>query len=220
MICPSILSADFSSLKEILKQMEESGIQVVHFDVMDNHFVPNLTFGAKLIADLRPHSSLLFDAHLMIENPQKDLNLYLDAGADFITVHYEACLKEDLKNMADKVHSANKKLGISIKPQTPPQVLDSLLPFIDLVLVMSVEPGFGGQKMIPHCLDKLCYFNKKQKEENLSFIVQVDGGVNRETFEDTLKAGAHWLVIGSAFFKEKTFDFYPKWLEEVLHAKR
>lgn len=219
MICPSILSADFSSLKEILKQMEEAGIKVVHFDVMDNHFVPNLTFGAKLIADLRPHSSLFFDAHLMIDNPLKDLNLYLDAGADLITVHYEACLKEDLKSMAYKVRSANKKFGISIKPQTPPEELDSFLPLIDLVLVMSVEPGFGGQKMIPHCLDKLSYFNKKQKEENLSFIVQVDGGVNRETFENTLKAGAQWLVIGSAFFKEPTFDFYPKWLEEVLHAK-
>lgn len=218
MICPSILSADFSSLKETLKEMQASGIEAVHFDVMDNHFVPNLTFGAKLIADLRPHSSLFFDAHLMIDRPEKDLDLYLEAGADLITVHYEASSLEALKEMSQKVRQKNKKFGISIKPATRPETLIPLIPFMDLLLVMTVEPGFGGQKMISPCLNKIQAFRKLAEEAGNPVVVQTDGGINRETFLEALKAGTDWFVIGSAFFKEKDFGFYPQWLKEALHA--
>ncbi|PKL11908.1 MAG: ribulose-phosphate 3-epimerase, partial [Spirochaetae bacterium HGW-Spirochaetae-6] len=132
MICPSILSADFSQLKEILPRMEQCGIQVVHFDVMDNHFVPNLTFGPKFIADLRRYSKMTFDVHLMISQPEKTLDQYLDAGADYLTVHYEATSLFELKNMSQKVRSAGKKFGVSIKPKTPVSVYEDILELMDL----------------------------------------------------------------------------------------
>jgi ribulose-phosphate 3-epimerase len=210
LICPSILSADFSRLKEILWEMEKQGIQTVHFDVMDNHFVPNLTFGHKFIEDLRPHSKLFFDAHLMIDSPENYLDLYLNAGADLITVHYEATTHEHIMQMSQKVRAQGKKFGVSLKPGTSPTVLNELGDELDLILIMSVEPGFGGQQMISSCIDKIAQC--KSFFAGKSILVQVDGGINQENIQDVIRQGVDWIVIGSAFFKQKDYGFFLKYL--------
>lgn len=196
--------------------MEKNEIQVVHFDVMDNHFVPNLTFGHKLIQDLRPHSSLLFDVHLMIEKPENNIEHYLKAGADIVVIHYEAVVEKDsIPIMSEKVRAEGKKFGISIKPKTPPTVLENFLDNIDLVLVMTVEPGFGGQKIIPECIEKIPYIKQLIQKSQKNIILQIDGGVNYENLESLFLKGADWFVVGSAFFKEKDFSFYPRLLKKI-----
>lgn len=216
MICPSILSADFSDLKDTLGKLEESSVKVVHFDVMDNHFVPNLTFGAKFIKDLRKHSNLTFDVHLMIDNPQDSLDLYLDAGADLITVHYESTRPELFESMAKKVHEKGKKFGVSLKPATPTFVLNGILEHLDLILVMTVEPGFGGQKMLAHCLDKIPQIKKLAKENSLdNILIQVDGGITKDNLKEVFLKGCDWFVAGSAFFKEKDFNILPDLLNAI-----
>ncbi len=216
MVCPSILSADFSNIPNTLKKMEEAGVEVVHFDVMDNHFVPNLTFGPKFIKDMRAHSSLFFDAHLMIDTPEKSLDSYLDAGADLITVHYESTHLSELLKMSEKVRSKNKKFGVSIKPKTPVNCLTPLLDKIDLALIMTVEPGFGGQKIIDNCIDKIEELRLICKENNKKIIIQADGGINKENLKLIIEKGVHWVVMGSAFFKEKDFTFFPKQFKEEI----
>jgi ribulose-phosphate 3-epimerase len=216
-ICPSILSADFSSLKETLKSLKAAGIEVVHFDVMDNHFVPNLTFGAKFIGDLRKHSDLFFDAHLMIDNPEKDIPLYLEAGADLITVHFEATGPEQFESMSRAVREKGKKIGVSLKPGTPVSALKPFLSLFDLVLVMTVEPGFGGQKLIEACVDKISQLASLKGESD--FIIQVDGGINRDNLREITHKGADWFVLGSAFFKETDFKFYLKYLNEIQNER-
>lgn len=215
MICPSILSADFSLLKETLQEMEKAGIEVVHFDVMDNHFVPNLTFGHKFIGDLRKHSKLFFDAHLMIENPEKNIQLYLDSGADLVTVHLEAIRHSRIDEMSELTRKAGKKFGISIKPKTAVSELLPILESVDLVLVMTVEPGFGGQKLIPECLPKITELQELKKKNNFSFIIQADGGIDRSNLETLCRLGNEWYVMGSAFFKEPDFSFFPAFLKQI-----
>lgn len=210
MICPSILSADFSSLKETLSQLKTAGIKVVHFDVMDNHFVPNLTFGHKFIEDLRKHSDLMFDTHLMIDKPEDNITHYIKAGADLITVHYEATAPEAIALMSRTVRSSGKKFGLSIKPATPAHVLTGLLPLLDLILVMTVEPGFGGQPIIEDCIGKIS--SLKKMTADFKTIIQVDGGVNKDNISRIVKEGADWLVVGSAFFKEKDYTAFNRFL--------
>lgn len=215
MICPSILSADFSDLKNILNNMKAKGLKVVHFDVMDNHFVPNLTFGHKLIQDLRDKSDLFFDAHLMIDSPEKWLDLYIKSGADLITIHYEATQAEAIKEMSQKVRDAGIKFGVSIKPGTEAEELFPFFDDLDLILVMTVEPGFGGQKLIGNCLEKVNSLKQEIKKESKDILIQVDGGINKDNIATVLENGADWFVVGSAFFKEKDYGFFPELLNKL-----
>ncbi len=196
-IAPSLLSADFSKLQEEVKDIEQGGADWLHLDVMDGHFVPNITFGPGLIKALRPHSNLFFDVHLMIENPDKYINEFADSGADMIVVHAEACTH--LHRTIQSIHAAGKKAGVALNPATSLSVLDYILPELDMVLLMSVNPGFGGQKFI-NIVPKLERLTAMCKEQGVSPLIQVDGGITPETAPLVTAAGANVLVAGSAVF--------------------
>ena len=196
-IAPSLLSADFSKLQEEVKDIEQGGADWLHLDVMDGHFVPNITFGPGLIKALRPHSNLFFDVHLMIENPDKYIQEFADSGADMIVVHAEACTH--LHRTIQSIHATGKKAGVALNPATSLSVLDYILPDVDLVLLMSVNPGFGGQKFI-NIVPKLERLMEMCKEQGVSPLVQVDGGITSETAPLVVNAGANVLVAGSAVF--------------------
>lgn len=198
-LSPSLLSADFSDLAGALKVIESAGSGAVHIDVMDGHFVPPITYGQPVVKSIRPHTSLPFDVHLMIENPQAAIDSFVEAGADWITFHYEATAHSDL--CIQKIHAAGKKAGVAICPSTPVSVLENVLPLADLILVMTVNPGWGGQKLIPYCVDKVRQLVKIRTEQDLSFKISVDGGVNQNTVSDVLAAGTDIVVSGSSFFK-------------------
>jgi len=170
----------------------------VHLDVMDGQFVPNLTFGPKLVEDLRPRSRAFFDAHLMVETPERIVKAFADAGADSITFHLEAAVHPH--RLLQEIRGLGKKAGISIVPSTPAGMLSELLPFVDLILIMTVNPGFGGQRLIPECLDKLRFLAEERQKRGLGYLLSVDGGINSETAASAITAGADVLVIGSAFF--------------------
>lgn len=197
-ISPSILSADFAKMGEDIKRITEGGADMIHCDVMDGTFVPNISFGPKMIADIRSYTSLPLDVHLMVNRPERYIDVYAKAGADYIVVHYEACgtLIDTLK----KIRKLGKKSGLVISPDTPAEVVYDYLPLTDLILVMSVYPGFSGQKFLPSSLEKLEKISAKIKESGLNIRLQIDGGINEETVKLVKKAGADTVVAGSSVF--------------------
>ena len=203
-ISPSILSADFSQLGNEIKRLEEGGADMIHVDVMDGHFVPNLTIGPPVIESLRKHTKLFFDVHLMISPVHKYIKDYADAGADIITIHPEAT--ENLENSINHIKKLNKKVGVSLNPDTKISIISELLEKIDLVLIMSVFPGFGGQKFMPEVVEKIKNLKKIQKEKKLSFDIEVDGGINFSNSKIVIEAGANILVSGTTIFKENNGD--------------
>ena len=203
-ISPSILSADFSQLGNEIKRLEEGGADMIHVDVMDGHFVPNLTIGPPVIKALKKHSSVLFDVHLMISPVHKYIEAYSDAGADIITIHPEAT--DNLKNSILKIKELNKKVGVSLNPETKIDSILNVLDKIDLVLIMSVNPGFGGQKFMPEVLIKIKELKKIQKEKKLNFDIEIDGGINFDNSKAAIEAGANILVSGTTIFKSNNGD--------------
>ncbi len=198
-ISPSILSADFNQLGNEIKRLEEAGADMIHVDVMDGHFVPNLTMGPPIIKSLRKYTKLPFDVHLMISPVHKYIKDYADAGADIITIHPETT--DNLEDSIQHIKKLNKKIGISLNPETQIEVVKNFLKKIDLVLIMSVHPGFGGQKFIPKILDKIKELKKIKDQQNLNFDIEVDGGINFDNSKLVIKAGANILVSGTTIFK-------------------
>jgi ribulose-phosphate 3-epimerase len=198
-IAPSILSADFSKLGEEIADVEKGGADYIHVDVMDGHFVPNITIGPLIVEAIKPITSLPLDVHLMIENPDDYIPAFANAGADIITVHQEACVH--LHRTIQLIKDQGKKAGVVINPATPAEVLRPILPDIDLVLVMTVNPGFGGQAFIGNCVNKIEQIALMRDEMDLTFEIEVDGGVNKITAKQCTDAGADVLVAGSAVFK-------------------
>ena len=203
-ISPSILSADFSQLGSEIKRLEEGGADMIHVDVMDGHFVPNLTIGPPVIKALRNQSSLKFDVHLMISPVHKYIDAYANAGADIITIHPEAT--ENLEDSIKKIKELKKKVGVSLNPETKIDLIINFLDKIDLVLIMSVNPGFGGQKFMPEVLTKIKDLKKIQKERNLNFDIEIDGGINFDNCKIAIEAGANILVSGTTVFKSNNGD--------------
>lgn len=197
-VAPSLLSCDFTRMGDELRDLALAGADWAHLDVMDGHFVTNLTFGLPVIAALRPVSDLVFDVHLMIEDPEAYLDRYIDAGADVVTVHYEAC--RDVTAALRAIRARGRKAGLSIKPNTPATAILPYLAEADMILVMTVEPGYGGQKLIPTCLDKLRELRDYAREAGREILLEVDGGVNATNAQAVREAGADVLVAGSAVF--------------------
>ena len=198
-IAPSLLSADFSKLQEEVKDIELGDAEWLHLDVMDGHFVPNITFGPGLVKALRPHSNLFFDVHLMIENPDQYIGEFANAGADMIVVHAEACTH--LHRTIQSIHALGKKAGVALNPATSLSVLDYILPDLDMVLLMSVNPGFGGQKFIPETLEKARQVRALIEESGREIDLEIDGGVNFENVEEIKAAGVNIIVAGNTVFK-------------------
>lgn len=197
-LAPSLLSADFSNLGNAIKLIEEKKAGFVHVDVMDGMFVPQISYGQPVVKSLRPLTDLVFDVHLMIEHPENHIKSFAESGADYITFHYEA--SENPNAVIDLIHSFDKKAGISVKPKTPVSAIEKYLADVELVLVMTVEPGFGGQKIISECVDKVKELVELRKKLNLDFKISVDGGVNENTIQSVIDAGSDVIVSGSAFF--------------------
>lgn len=197
-LAPSILSADFARLAEQVHAAEEGGAAVLHVDVMDGHFVPNITIGPPVVKSLRKATKMPLDCHLMIEDPDKYIEAFANAGADWISVHQEACVH--LHRTLDCIHEHNCRAGVVINPATPVDTLSEVLDMVDYVLVMSVNPGFGGQKFIPNSLHKLSRLARIRSDRNLSYRIEVDGGVALDTVQAIVRAGAEILVAGNAVF--------------------
>ena len=200
-ISPSILSCDFSEIGSEIEKLNNSGADLIHIDVMDGHFVPNLTFGPPVISKIRKCSKLPFDVHLMISPVEKYIQDYANAGADIITFHPEAT--NNIQRTINVIKSCKKRVGISLNPETPSTIIENYLKEIDLILIMSVNPGFAGQKFIPEVLEKVKFFRSKIENENLNIDIEIDGGIDFETAPLAIKAGANILVSGTTIFKGK-----------------
>ena len=203
-ISPSILSADFSQLANEIRRLENGGADMIHVDVMDGHFVPNLTIGPPVIKSLKKHSSILFDVHLMISPVHKYIKAYADAGADIITIHPEAT--NDINSSISLIKELNKKVGVSLNPETKVDIIIEHLDKIDLVLIMSVNPGVGGQKFMPEVLSKVEELKNLRTARNLDFDIEIDGGINFENSKMAIRAGANILVSGTTIFKSNNGD--------------
>ena len=200
-IAPSILSADFNKLEEEILKVQDAGAEFLHFDVMDGHFVPNISFGIPVLKNIAHSHKMINDVHIMISNPKKYAEEFIKSGAEYLTFHYEAVRSDkDVYEVIDLIHSFGGKAGLSIKPKTSVEVLEKFLPKLDLVLVMSVEPGFGGQSFIPSALDKIAYLRKIIDECKYHCLIEVDGGINAETGKLCKEAGVDVLVAGSYLF--------------------
>ncbi len=210
MVAPSLLSADFLHLKREIESVQEAGADMLHIDVMDGHFVPNMTFGSFIVKQIKSVAKVPLDVHLMIESPQAWISTYIDAGADFLTIHYEADCH--LNRSVAEVKKLGRKAGVSINPSTHPVLLEYILEYIDLVLVMSVNPGFGGQKFIENSVKKIEWLYDYREKHGLNFLIEVDGGVSEENVSVLSKAGVDVFVAGSAIFSK---DNYRAVIEKI-----
>lgn len=201
-IAPSLLAADFLNLESEMKKLELVNCEWLHLDVMDGNFVPNQTFGYDLIGKLRKHSTKVFDVHLMITNPEKYVKAYAKAGAEYFTFHIEAMKDKSVLDLISQIKAENMKAGIAIKPGTSVEEIINYLPMIDMVLVMSVEPGFGGQSFMPNSIDKIAYLDKLRSENKYNYLIQVDGGISDQTYKSVVEVGCNSLVAGSYLFKD------------------
>lgn len=212
-VSPSILAADFNNLDKEIEKVDNSSCEWIHLDVMDGKFVPNTTFDEKLIKELRKQTKKIFDVHLMIENPDETIDKYYEAGADYVTFHYEAC--EDISKVLKKCHEQQRKIGISIKPGTDVIVLDEYLKDLDLILIMSVEPGKGGQKFMPSAISKIEYLKEQKQKNGYKYLIEVDGGINYDTAKMVKDAGCEAVVAGTYLFKNDDFIKVTKELGEL-----
>ena len=203
-LSPSLLSCDFAKIGSELKDIENCGVKFIHLDVMDGHFVPNISFGVPVIKSIRKSSSLIFDTHLMISDPEKYIKQFVDAGSDYVTFHVESDC--DPKRTIDAIHALGAKAGISVKPKTDAEAIFEYLPYVDLVLVMTVEPGFGGQCYMEKCTEKIRTLRESLSAAGYDTDIQVDGGITRDNIEVVLEAGANVIVMGSSVFKGDIAD--------------
>ena len=203
LVLPSLLLCDFGDLKTELCQLEQAGVEALHLDVMDGVFVPNLSYGLPVVKGIRDHTELPLDVHLMIAHPEQYLTQFSEAGADLLTVHVEAC--DSPVEVVQEIRSLGMGSGITLNPRTPVTEIEDALEFCDLVLVMSVEAGFGGQAFDPVALEKLEQLVQLREERSLDFILEVDGGINRETIGRCRQSGATWMVVGSGIFRQLSY---------------
>ena len=213
-LAPSVLSADFSKLEEDVKAIEKGGAHLIHVDVMDGHFVPNISFGASVMKSLLGKTKVPFDVHLMIENPDKYLEDFITPDTEYITVHQEACTH--LHRTIQHIKGKGIKAGVSLNPATPLETLNYVLEDLDMVLLMSVNPGFGGQKLIPQVLGKARELAEIKKERNLDFLIEIDGGVNLDNVREVVDAGVEIVVAGSAVFKADDIEARTKQFMELI----